>query len=331
MNPEYLSLVNTALHSDIDSPELPGVLDRIRTQLSQGDSTSLPEGRSWSSNGILISPRAAARCFQGGPRTVKYLRAVYRALQHPGDGEFLDVVYPGCGPYGTLVVPLLPLFSDAKIRITFIDVHQASIDHLEKIISSMGLSRVQCRFRCMNAMDYLPENKIDLLVLECLIQGLRDEGQVAITTHLSPYLAQSGRLIPRQIIVRANWIDPVAELSYVHQCRRAGADIDPLALAQFRIPVGKLLSLDRHTHQRLDSEPAQIHLPEFRLPEKQRQGQVLGLCTTLDLDAEFRLDEYEDGITHPCYPSYSGELSPGTLLKLVYKTGSRPGFVPASD
>ena len=91
--------------------------------------------------GFAISPKYAAGCLLDYHRTKKFLRGIAAAIEEAFrrfPGQVIEIVYAGCGPYGTLLIPLCTRFSSDTIRFTFIDSHQRSLDSVRTIVERLG-------------------------------------------------------------------------------------------------------------------------------------------------------------------------------------------------
>ena len=61
-------------------------------------------------DGVAISPAAAAHCVNDTQRSVVFIRAAYAAIkaaQARFAQEPVEILYAGCGPFATLLLPLL--------------------------------------------------------------------------------------------------------------------------------------------------------------------------------------------------------------------------------
>lgn len=79
----------------------------------------------YASSGLILSPELAATCAFGWLRTRRYLLALNQVvsdlLKDRTIGMPLRVLYPGCGPYGILALPLLAIFSSKQLQVHVID------------------------------------------------------------------------------------------------------------------------------------------------------------------------------------------------------------------
>ena len=188
------------------------------------------------SGGRAVSLVTAGRCALEYMRSQVFMRGCYQAIcdQKTGD-EPVEVLYGGTGPFGLLIVPLLPLFSAKDIQVTLLDIHQPSLDYLQKLIAVLG---VQDRIRAIECVDILKwpvaETQYDVIVSETMTARLRAEPQVAIFAHLVKGLKPAGVLVPQRVTIDGALIARSAKL----------ADL---------LPIGRFLTLDREMAMALNA------------------------------------------------------------------------------
>ncbi|MEJ2750284.1 MAG: hypothetical protein P8183_20610, partial [Anaerolineae bacterium] len=135
--------------------------------------------------GVAISPHLAARCLFDPVRTVQFLRGIYAGIHEAMrrfPGECIHIVYAGCGPYATLLLPLTTQFTPAQIQLTLIDINQPSIDGVRRLTAALGLDDYVQACVQANAITHQhpPDNPLHMVVSETMQTGLAREPQVAI-------------------------------------------------------------------------------------------------------------------------------------------------------
>lgn len=164
------------------------------------------------SNGVAISPEEVASTCLGssGIRTAMYVQGIYQAVENlllKKKGRPITLVYAGCGPYATLLLPLTQKFSSQDLRIVLLEINQESLRHVKNIIRELGIESffdgiVQCDASDFSLEDYLGK-KPDIIITETMSRALMQEPQSAIVKELAPSLSEEGELIPQQVIVKA--------------------------------------------------------------------------------------------------------------------------------
>ena len=176
-------------------------------------------------SGIALSPLDAATCMKDSIRTAAYLRGVRDAIglarQRFPDTR-IEVVYAGTGPFAPLAIPLMTLFAPREVAFTLIDIHEASVASVRKLVARFGF---ESRIVCGDATDYVHEAPIHVAIIEAMQRNLSREPQVAITRHLARQLAPGGVLVPERI--RVDFFADDVRLATVMELSLETADQDP--------------------------------------------------------------------------------------------------------
>lgn len=244
--------------------------------------TRLPCGRA-------ISMKHAAHCLLEFQRTAVFLRGIYQALttlEQRFPGQTLDIVYAGCGPYATLMTPLLPLLRHLPLRLTLIDIHPQALAMAASIQTAMGFPAPELCATDAATYRHPAGRTLHLVITETMRRALEGETQVAVTAHLVRQLHPNGVLVPEAI-----------ELKTFHKWHRyAEEDVAP---AQRQVALDWHLRVDRTFLSGLDERACQndpdygvpcgmIHLPAVGL-----QRHSLAVQTHITTFAEHQLDDGE--------------------------------------
>ena len=142
----------------------------------RGDTTEPRfDEESWLGQGYAVSPYVAARCLVEVFRTQQFLRGVYAAMQAARQrfpGQRLHILYPGCGPYATLILPLATRFNTADFQVTLIDVHEPAVAAVRQLVQALDIADYVHDIIQADAMTYQPPagQQYHMLVLE-VMQG----------------------------------------------------------------------------------------------------------------------------------------------------------------
>lgn len=275
------------------------------------------------------------RCFQGTSRTAKYLKAVYQQVkrlitQYPD--RPVELVYAGCGPWGSLSTPLLIMFKPQQLQVTFIDIHATSLNSLEKIVKALRCDSLVSEYVNLDATQYQHTKEIDLIVTETLYNGLHSEGIVSIIRHLARQLAEKGEVIPKRIVIDANLIDMKSELKLLNDFDHALGQVPTKKqLCEHRVFLGHMFELSKDALADIDAhqvnEKSLDNLPchAFHIPDFDHE-QHFALSTCLYLTDDIVLDEYENGITYPlCMPLSRQHI--GKQVSFEYQCVPPVGFI----
>ncbi|MHA3789406.1 SAM-dependent methyltransferase [Flavobacterium hauense] len=156
--------------------------------------------------GVALSSSGAADCVDDYLRTVYFIKGVHKALTklcNDFPDRSINILYAGCGPYATLILPLLPLFDKGRINAILLDINASSIESVHNLISVIGLDDYQLQLIETDAITYRTPNDfiIDLAISETMHYGLTREPQVAIVKNIVPQLPPHGILIPEAISI----------------------------------------------------------------------------------------------------------------------------------
>jgi hypothetical protein len=286
--------------------------------------------------GVAINPRAAAHCVRDYHRSVIFLRAVNAAINTARSrfpGTPVRILYAGCGPFATLLLPLLVRFKPTELEVQLLDVHQRSLDSVCQLISHFELDAYNIGTLCADACTYQHGGSLHLIIAETMQKSLEQEPQFAVTANLAPQLCQNGIFLPEIIEVELC----LAQLDKELEMHRGGKDIDchDLQAAGLRYPLASVLTLvpERAAAQLKDATPSggasrlelgrtRIEIPA--LEELQRFDAVL--FTRMQVFAGFYLRDYEAEITLPLRCQELHPLRAGAVYLLRYQLGTYPKF-----
>ena len=85
-------------------------------------------------SGKAISPSYAALCLLEMSRTAKFLRGINKAIKQKLSeitNRPLQILYAGTGPYGTLLLPLMSLYSPDDFQVDLLDIGPAGLASMD--------------------------------------------------------------------------------------------------------------------------------------------------------------------------------------------------------
>ncbi|NVO10333.1 MAG: class I SAM-dependent methyltransferase [Bacteroidales bacterium] len=156
-------------------------------------------------SGKAISAEGAAHCLLEFRRTAIFLRGIKQAVDSKVDSNEgqIKILYAGCGPYATLITPLLHYYSADKISVTLLDVNSVSLNAAEKLINELRLGDYIEQFVLADAATYKVDRPYDIVISETMQAGLKNEPQVAIAQNLIPQCSVDTIFIPERITIDA--------------------------------------------------------------------------------------------------------------------------------
>lgn len=303
----------------------------------RGDTTEPQfDGESWLGQGYAVSPYLAARCLVEVFRTQQFLRGVYAAMQAARQrfpGQRLHILYPGCGPYATLILPLTTRFSPADFQVTLIDVHAPAVAAVRQLVQALDIADYVHDVIQADAMTYEPPagQQFHLLVLEVMQGALAREPQVALTLRFLPHLVAGGVLVPGRITVDACLTSRKRE-DFGTLVRRDsdGFPVDHGDLARTRVYLGQLLALDAASGPIYRSKPPgpvdALPAMTIRVPPRPPEIDQFMLLTQVEVYPSFTIVDYESEVSHPVILPDLNRIVTGSEVTFVYTLGPKPGF-----
>jgi hypothetical protein len=157
-------------------------------------------------SGKAISPSGAAHCLLEFRRTAIFLRGINKAILHKlseNSKHPINILYAGTGPYATLIIPLLTLYSQNDLKVDLLDINEISIHALKKLIREIGLDTFIDNFYLCDAATFRVEKDYDIVISETMQATLKKEPQVSIMQNLIPQMPDDAIFIPEAITVSA--------------------------------------------------------------------------------------------------------------------------------
>jgi predicted RNA methylase len=154
--------------------------------------------------GMALGPTWAAMCVEDILRTRCFVRGLNQAILHKlaaNPARSVHVLYAGCGPFATLILPLLTRFTSAQLRVTLIEINPISADCVEKLFARLGLQDYVVDFLRVDAVQVklAQPSDIDIVVSETMQRALKNECQVQIMSNLMAQLSDEVIMVPQRI------------------------------------------------------------------------------------------------------------------------------------
>ena len=153
-------------------------------------------------SGKAISPGAAAHCLLEMVRTTKFIRGIHKAINDKlVEKKQINILYAGCGPYATLVTPLLTLFPENQIKVDILDINEISLSSAKQVLKGLELNNFVDEYFLADATTFKVNKDYDLVISETLQTALRNEPFVAIYQNLAPQINNKCEFIPQEVVV----------------------------------------------------------------------------------------------------------------------------------
>lgn len=286
--------------------------------------------------GVAINPQAAAFCIKDYQRSTMFIRGLYAAInsaQQRFSGAPIKLLYAGCGPFATQLLPLLTRFQGGELQVQLIDIHQQSLDSVSQLLKHFELRHHGIELTRADACSYQHPSALHIIIAETMQKSLEQEPQFAVTAQLAPQLCARGIFIPQQIDVElclAHWQDE-------QQAWERGEAIEPQVLeaAGLRYPLASLFTLlpgqaasqlqsARHNtlSDKMEIAGGLIEIPAIA---KLQDFDPL-LLTRIRVFEDYRLDDYQAEISLPYRVPELMPLSGGAVYECCYELGTYPRF-----
>ncbi|WP_417790779.1 hypothetical protein [Terasakiella pusilla] len=332
--------------------------DAYENLLTSYDKAELTESEKTTSyinaTGLVMSVENAVHTFQDIYRVQAFLRGIHQALAEKKESQVVHIVYPACGPCAPLLLPLISYYASKNIdrqrlKITLIDIQPGAVKVLNKLIADLDLVDYIHEVICCDVMDFQPNYKIDVLVMEALQHGFTREGHLAFAQHLVSFLADDAIMLPEKITVTASL--NIGQREYVDQWanqERSHSNLVDQDIQNERSVLGEIFSLSLDKLRKLTIIPLGdgmelVECNQVQIPKgiENINKTSLLLSVTATTFGEEHILEYDSGITHPlCDMSVCIDFVPkaaepddllvksGDRLKFYYKLSGAPGFLP---
>lgn len=262
---ESMSAATNVLLFEDDYLEIKNAIERLHslfagvTGINAGNITDqdiyLPSGKA-------VSTIKAAHCLKELERTRRFVRGIYHAINHLLDtmpGHTINILYAGCGPYGTLLIPLTSQFTTAQVNFILLDINRTSLEAAKVLYEKLDLLDYVVDFVCADATTYkFPDGvRIDMVISETMLNALWKEPQLAIMNNLIPQMRPEAIFIPEEITVEAvltRWEEEYNSFTIPdYQPKRIKVGMVYCTSREFKLPQPVVLQVPAsETHNRLD-------------------------------------------------------------------------------
>ena len=178
-------------------------LYRIFASITLIDAYKLDDDHIELATGKAISPSSAAHCLLEFKRTAVFLRGIYNAIVDlkSQTEHRIQILYAGCGPYSTLLLPLLPFFDAEEIGITLVDINEISLNSSRLLIEALEQNAFVDDYLLADLTTLKLDKPYDLVISETMQSCLENEPQIHIMQNLIPQMQEGAIFIPEEIRV----------------------------------------------------------------------------------------------------------------------------------
>jgi hypothetical protein len=264
--------------------------------------------------GVAINPQAAAHCVSDYQRSVIFIRALQAAietLKYRFPGSPLKLLYAGCGPYATLLLPLLTRHQANTLHITLLDIHPQALNSVDTLLQQLGFDVFDINTVQADACTYhypTEQGQVQLIISETMQKSLEQEPQFSVTANLAPQLQTGGVFIPERIEVKLALKNRHNNSHDV--CQLMQLEASAASIAQALMPQDFTL-------------PDKAQLAAFETPIELCEPVIY---TRLDVYQNYTLEHHNAEITLPAPCPDLKPLQAGQHFRVAYIVSSYPRF-----
>ena len=247
-------------------------------------------------------------------------------------GERIHIIYAGCGPYGTLLLPLTTQFTPEQMELTLIDIHELSIDGVRGLIEALGIEDYIYQCVQANAVTYRHPSEIPLhmVVSETMEAGLAREPQLAIMRNFLPQLHENGLFIPENIVVDAYLSSSEEEdIGLLMHRDEFGYPVGrEIQLQADRLPLGRVIALNLNSAypQEIGHGWDAIPLTTLEIPPRDECLDQFLLLTTVSIFGSYKFTPYDCELSFPIRLHDLNQVASGSRIQFSYIFGQKPGL-----
>jgi len=308
-----------------------------------------------STSGLVMSPLNCKHTIKDVYRIKGFACGTNKAIQQMlANKSQVKVLYPACGPFAPLLLPLLAHYKQSdrisaeQLQVTLVDIHPGAIKALNQLIADLDIADYIEALVEEDATQFSPTQTFDLLILEAMQHGFSREGFLSIAKHLVQYLHIQGEMIPNQVSVRAMMV--IGETEFNQQWEKAeyahSNHCQPEAIDD-RIDLGEILNVNtamllRSEIFELDGGIKMLQGNTIELPKDvpDMAKRILAIYSHIDTYGNAMVGQYDSGITHPkpdmtfyvdakpkAVEHHYFEAKGGDKVSFYYQLTGLPGFV----
>lgn len=284
--------------------------------------------------GIAISLKEAALCVDDKLRTVRFIKGIYAAMKELTlrfPSEKINILYAGCGPFATLIIPLLPYLSPDKVTITLLEINPKSIDLITQWLTLPELKHydinvINCDASTYNKPDH---TSLHLVISETMFNGLVREPQLAITANLAPQLHPDGILIPESIDLSLAYSCFSKEPFLKHEYPAyEGIELETAGQKKHGIIIDELFKLNKENNfSGAIKNSSEAYVSKwYEGPESCTDYPDICVYTDITIFKEQRLGLAASYISNPICVHSLYNLIPQQSFRLVYSITNEPSW-----
>lgn len=329
---EYLQTLATVLRKDeTDFLELKMVLSQFKdlvTHLADVDleSEAARENLHFD-NGKAIGTTWAAACIDDLVRTKVFIKGLFKAIEavKKQKTHHIHLLYAGCGPFATLILPIMAVYTPQEIQFTLIEINPISAESAKRLLHKLGFSEYIKKIEIADATKYQidADAKFDIILSETMQRGLIKEQQVPIVANIMQQIKYDTLLIPEKI----NVVLALLNMSKYHQ------EGEQIKEESYIFRLGELLELSAANIMAVmataERQGTKLLFPAQTFQVLKSQIQLfpqLVILTDIQVFGEEKIYFNQSGLTIPMNLKRFDVPMQDCSVKIAYKIDDVPGF-----
>lgn len=276
--------------------------------------------------GIALSSSDAALCVDDYIRTARFIKGTYFAIKEllqKFPDQKINILYAGCGPYATILLPIVPLLNKNDISITLLDINEYSIQSVTSLITELDITGYDMEVIQDNAITYKqPLSKpLHLVVTETMFHALTREPQAAVTANLAPQIITDGILIPEEIKLSMAYSFFAKEpFLQSNKDTFTPSGNEPPAGYAYRSKSDTLFSMNKHDNfsDQVSHHAFKFESPLYEFPIEFSNHPDICIYTNIRIFHHITLGLAESYITNPYCVHSIYNLTDHKSFKLIY-------------
>lgn len=190
------------LRTSIDCGEPVALESYLLSKVLVEDNTAFEFDSVKLSSADAFSVFQSIRMLRDTVRTKRFIQGVTAAVAELDSPNKEEIYVCDAGSGALPVLALAAVYSSPKVKAVCIETNELSIEIARTLVQSLGIDE-RFEFICADAREYIPDQKIDLLISETMDVGLLNEPMCEIVESLSKYLAEGAQVVPAEVRVFA--------------------------------------------------------------------------------------------------------------------------------
>jgi predicted RNA methylase len=278
-------------------------------------------------NGKAIGATWAALCLDDFVRTKIFIKGLCNAIDALLEKKRgpLHILYAGCGPFATLILPALSIYSKNEIQCTLLEINTISLESAKRVIGKLGYDDYILSYQNEDATKYTVDNiiPIDIVLSETMQCGLVKEQQVPIVMNIMKQVEKETVLIPEMIAV---------DLCLMN-FQKFTSRVNKTPESDYCFVLDRLIEISAEKindyASKLERSGTTLLFPEKLITINAKQTESfkdLILITRITVFGKEKILVNESGLTLPIKLKKFSSLSEKTTLKTRYVIDEKPRF-----